>query len=97
MAVAIVVPAARDTGAAPGRAMMGNSQMLDVLGAGMLREWLTHWTAQLPPLLAATLMLLAAGASARCAALIGTRRGRRPPTATSRGDRYTFRHLTDTL
>ena len=67
------------------------------MGIGMIREWLAHSTAQLPLLLAATTMLLVAGASARYMALIGTRGGRRPRIATRHGDRFTLRHPRDAL
>ena len=66
--------------------------MLDVMGTGMLREWLAHSTARLPPLLAGTAMLSLADARARYG--VGRYAPRaKAPIVPRHGGRFTLRHL----
>jgi hypothetical protein len=55
--------------------------MHDILGAGMLREWVVLGTAEFLALSTVIAMIFAAGARVRSPALIGVRPRRRLPAA----------------
>ncbi|MGA3000784.1 MAG: hypothetical protein ABSE20_03570 [Acetobacteraceae bacterium] len=71
--------------------------MHDVLGVGMLREWLAHWSAQLPVLVAATAMFFAAATIPRYRALIRVRHGRTLRIGVAHAERFVPRRLRGAL